>query len=286
MKVMVTGATGFIGRHLVSELLKKKYNIIAVSRGNKPLQEMPWAKDVSFACVDLYQDPDFVFKNFGIPDVLIHLSWPGLPNFTDLFHLTENLPNDLIFLNKAVNLGVKHIIVTGSCLEYGIYNGELDESLPTKPTTSYGLAKDTIRKSLQIMQQKKTFTFQWLRLFYMFGDGQNEKSLFSQINKAIDNRDEVFKMSPGDQVRDYMPIEEVATIFCKILKNKKDSGVFNLCSGNPIQVFELVNRWVKKRNSDIMIERGVLNYPEYEPFAFWGSTKKINSLILQDQGKN
>lgn len=283
MKVMVTGATGFIGRHLISELLKNEYDIIAISRGKRPLLEMPWANDVSFACVDLHQDPDLAFNSFGIPDALIHLSWPGLPNFTDLFHLTENLPKDLIFLNKAVNLGVKHIIVAGSCLEYGLYDGELNESMPTRPTTSYGLAKDTVRKSLQMLQKKKSFTFKWLRLFYMFGEGQNEKSLFNQLNKAIDNRDPVFKMSPGDQLRDYMPIEEVATNFCKTLKNKKDSGIFNLCSGKPTEVFELVNKWAKKRNSDIKFERGAFNYPEYESFSFWGSTQKFESIILKGQ---
>ena len=129
------------------------------------------------------------------PAALIHLAWPGLPNYRDFFHLGRNLPADLAFLEAAVDAGVSQIMVAGTCLEYGMQYGPLTEQAATAPITAYGFAKDALRKSLQFLQQQKPFTLQWMRLFYMYGEGQNPNSLLAQLDRAIDENAPFFNMS-------------------------------------------------------------------------------------------
>jgi dTDP-6-deoxy-L-talose 4-dehydrogenase (NAD+) len=103
----------------------------------------------------------------------------------------------------------------------------------------------------------------------MYGKGQNQKSILAQLDNAINNKDAIFNMSGGEQLRDYLPVEAVAEqIFCLFESNK--SGVSNVCSGNPISIRRLVEERIKERNSAITINLGRYPYLEYEPLAFWG----------------
>ncbi|MBF0230145.1 MAG: NAD(P)-dependent oxidoreductase [Desulfamplus sp.] len=270
MKVLVTGATGFIGRHVVELLLKHQHEVIAVARDIDKARSINWFNNVKFVNCDL-NEPDLnISEILGIPDVLVHLAWSGLPNYKDLSHFEINLPTSYTFIKNMITAGTKHILVAGTCFEYGIQNGPLSEDMPTFPVTPYGLAKDTLRKFLDSLQKQYDFLFQWVRLFYMYGSGQNPNSLMAQLDRAIDNKDELFKMSGGEQLRDYMPIEEIARRIYFLIENSSIKGVINCCSGKPISVRSLVEKSIKEKNSDIKLDLGYYPYPDYEPMAFWG----------------
>jgi len=279
IKIIVTGATGFIGRHVVHELLSRQHDVIAVARNLNKAKEMPWYKKVVFYACDI-QDPMLEpVKILGVADAIIHLAWSGLPNYEGLFHFEKNLLSDYLFLKKMIIEGTKHVMVTGTCLEYGMQSGPLSEETVTKPSTPYGLAKDTLRKFLQAFQAKHSFILQWVRLFYMYGIGQNPNSLLAQLDNAIDNKDEVFNMSKGEQLRDYLPVEEVAHYLVLLIENSQCSGIINCCSGNPISVRRLVEQRIKERDSNIKLNLGHYQYPDYEPIAFWGCRNKLDSII-------
>jgi dTDP-6-deoxy-L-talose 4-dehydrogenase (NAD+) len=205
----------------------------------------------------------------------VHLAWPGLPNYKDFFHIGKNLPADLAFLQAAVKAGVSHLVVAGTCLEYGMQYGPLSEETETSPTTPYGFAKDSLRKALQLLQQEQPFTLQWMRLFYMYGEGQNSKSLLAQLDQAIEQGEPVFNMSRGDQLRDYLPIQRVATNFVLAVEHPEITGVINCCSGQPVSVLDLVQQRCLEKNSGIKLNRGFYPYPDYEPLAFWGVPGKL-----------
>jgi dTDP-6-deoxy-L-talose 4-dehydrogenase (NAD+) len=213
-----------------------------------------------------------------MPDAIVHLAWSGLPNYRDFFHIGKNLPADLVFLEAAVKAGVPHLIVSGTCLEYGMQYGPLTEEMATSPATPYGFAKDTLRKALQMLQKESPFTFQWMRLFYMYGEGQNRNSLLAQFDRAMDERQAVFNMSAGDQLRDYLSVEEVAENFVFALQNPQVGGVINCCSGRPISVLDLVKQRRDAKESNIKLNRGYYPYPDYEPVAFWGVPTKLTLL--------
>lgn len=275
MKVMVTGATGFVGRHVVTELLVRGHSVVAVARDEKRAREMPWFGAVNFIKCDVHESFHPLLQLECLPDVIVHLAWPGLPNYRDFFHVSKNMPADLAFLEAAVKSGVAHILVAGTCLEYGIKNGPLTETMETAPTTPYGFAKDVLRKSLELLQREIPFSLRWMRLFYMYGEGQNKNSLLSQLDIAIEEGRAVFNMSPGDQLRDYSSIQDVASDFADALEMSDCQGVINCCSGKPVSVFDLVQEHCRKRESSILINRGYYAYPDYEPLAFWGVTQKL-----------
>lgn len=280
MKVAVTGATGFVGRHVVDQLLKDDHKVFAIARNIDLARTFPWFQNVQFISCDLHQNFQPVVDVVKDVNVLVHLAWPGLPNYRNFFHIGQNLTADLNFLSSMIDSGIKHLLVTGTCLEYGMQYGPLTEEMETKPITPYGLAKDMLRKSLETLQKESPFVLQWLRLFYMFGDGQNPKSLIAQLDNAILSNQATFNMSIGDQLRDYMPVSEVASTVVKLIKCPEIDGVINCCSGQPTSIIDLVKRRCEEKNSTISLNRGYYPYPDYEPMAFWGVPTKLHQSFV------
>ncbi len=281
MKVLVTGATGFIGNYVVNELLKHNFQVIATAKSNPVLESNNWIGKVEFIRCDLNSKIDF-FDYFQNPDAVIHLAWEGLPNYKEAFHIEKNLPNNFYFLNDLIKSGLKNLIVTGTCLEYGVQNGCLDELMPVKPHIPYSIAKDTLRKYLEELENQYDFKLKWLRLFYTYGNGQNENSILSQLDRAIKNKDKVFNMSAGEQLRDYLPVEKVAEIIVKTAIQNETTGIINCCSGIPISIRKMVEDYLAKNSFSINLNLGYYPYNDYEPLAFWGSTEKLNSLINRE----
>jgi nucleoside-diphosphate-sugar epimerase len=276
MKVLVTGATGFIGQHVIPQLLDRGHTVVAVARDERKARQFDWFKRVRFIACDIHHLSDNLFEHFGKPGAVIHLAWHGLPNYKALFHFEENLPADYRFLKSLVESGVGHLLVTGTCFEYGMQSGALSEDMPTAPVNPYELAKDTLRKFLQSLQEQHSFTLQWARLFYMYGPGQNQNSLLAQLDRAVDSGEPVFNMSGGEQLRDYLPVEVVASKLVYLLENPQYNDVVNICSGEPISVRRLVEQHLVKRGADIRLNFGHHPYPDYEPMAFWGSSQLFN----------
>lgn len=280
MKVLVTGSTGFIGRHVVDQLLKQGHQVVATARCLKRAKDFSWFSKVRFIVYDLHDLhlQGVVPTLFKEVDAVAHLAWQGLPNYQALFHFEENLPDHYRFIKTMVSSGVKKILVTGTCLEYGIQNGPLAEDMRTDPINPYALAKDNLRKFLQILQHNISFKLQWVRLFYMYGPGQNPNSLLAQLDRAIDKLQPIFNMSGGEQLRDYLSVEEVARRIVVILEHPSFEGIVNCCSGQPISVRKLVEKHVLERGKNIELNLGYYPYPDYEPMAFWGTTSRFDSL--------
>jgi nucleoside-diphosphate-sugar epimerase len=279
MKVLVTGATGFIGFHVINNLLKRKVEIIASSTSEKKAQTQSWFSDVSFVPHHLgKEENENLFEKFRRPDVVIHLAWQGLPNYKSLFHFEENLYQHYFFLKNLIANGATDITVTGTCFEYGMKSGCLTEGMDTDPTNPYGLAKDALRRFLQQLQQEHSFLIKWVRLFYMHGQGQNPKSLLAQLESALQRGDRSFNMSGGEQVRDFLPVEEVAENIVNIALQKETIGIINCCSGQPVTVKQLVQNYIQQSGKSIELNFGYYPYPDYEPMEFWGSNEKLRSI--------
>ena len=278
MKILVTGATGFVGKHVINELLKNDHQVIGTTRdGHLNISN----NRLRYAFLDL-DNPDAsinYFSHFDSPDLLIHLAWQGLPNYTSLFHFEKNLMAHYLFLKNMISNGLHELVVTGTCFEYGMKEGCLSEDMITDPQNPYALAKDTLRKFLFELQKKHTFDCKWIRLFYMYGEGQNANSLLSQLQTALQNNDEAFNMSGGEQERDYLPVEKIAEYIVTIALQKKTSGIINCCSGKPIKVKQLVDNYLNDTKQEIQLNLGHYPYTDYEAMSFWGDDTKLKKII-------
>lgn len=277
MKVAVTGATGFIGRHVLAELESRSVMATVVIRPSSSASPS-LAKHIATR-MDLQNPPPNAFELMGSPDVLIHLAWGGLPNYKSLHHFEQELPAQYRFLKGLVQSGLKNLVVTGTCFEYGMQSGPLREEMETRPTNPYGFAKDTLRRQIEHLKSDQSFMLTWARLFYVYGDGQAENSLLPQLKGAVERGDKVFNMSGGEQLRDYLPITEVTKCLVSLAMGNRDNGIVNICSGKPMSVRKLVEGWIEENGWSIELNLGHYPYPDYEPMAFWGERQKLDRCL-------
>lgn len=276
-RLIVTGATGFIGGHVVSAALARGHEVVAVGRDAAKAEGAPWAGRARFVALDLHDPAEDPSARLGAADALLHLAWPGLSNFRDPAHVETHLPADLRFLRRMLEAGLPQLLVTGTCLEYGLREGRLTEDLSTDPTLPYPIAKDALRRAL--MADRPQSPLQWVRLFYMYGRGQSPRSLLAQLDAAIDAGAESFDMSGGEQLRDYLPVETIAERLVRLAEKPQALGIFNLCKGGPISVRRLVEERLAARGAAMRLNLGRYSYPDYEPMAFWGDGARLSRAL-------
>lgn len=266
MKIAVVGASGFVGRHVLAQLRQHGADVVATATAPRVAQ----ADGVRWTALDLHQPPKDALAVLGHPDVVIHLAWAGLPNYQSAHHMERELPAQQAFLSGLVRAGLPSLVVAGTCFEYGFQYGPLAADVPTRPANPYAIAKDTLRRQLEALRAQHPFQLSWARLFYMYGEGQPENSLFPSLRKAVAQGRAVFPMSMGEQLRDYLPVETVAQRLAGLALDPKDRGVLNICSGTPISVRRLVETWLHENGWKIELGLGEYPYAAYEPLAFWG----------------
>lgn len=277
IKVAVTGASGFLGQHVLNYLNNLPVEVIATTRSMQ--SNLPKLNNGLWIELDIQNPPENILSLMGNPDVLIHLAWQGLPNYKSLHHFESELPVQYDFLSTLIKEGLQSIVVVGTCFEYGMQSNSLSEKFNTNPSNPYGFAKDCLRKQLEFLKIQYNFQLTWARLFYLYGDGQSDSSIYQQLKKAIQHSEPSFNMSKGEQLRDYLPVEKAAQYLVDLGLLQKNIGVINVCSGEPISVKNLVEKWLNENNWDIELNLGFYPYSDYEPSNFWGNPCYLKSLL-------
>jgi dTDP-6-deoxy-L-talose 4-dehydrogenase (NAD+) len=276
MLIAVTGASGFLGSHVLNHLATLPVNVVAISRhtaGRTETARLCWTE------IDIARPPKNFYDALGRPDVLLHLAWDGLPNYGAAHHLAEQLPAQARFLEAAIDSGLGAVVAAGTCLEYGMQAGRLLEARPCSPTVPYAEAKYALLQRLQVVKAQHPFALTWARLFYMYGDGQQEKSLWSQFMAAHRRGAIEFDMSGGNQLRDFLPVSKVAEYLSALALAAGDFGVLNVCSGEPKSVRSLVESWAKNLRWNVQLNLGCYPYPDFEPMIFWGDNTKLKEIL-------
>jgi dTDP-6-deoxy-L-talose 4-dehydrogenase (NAD+) len=273
MKIAVTGATGFIGGHVLADLAARDIEVVAACR--QATAGFPSTPGLKTVAMDMKDANEESFDLLGRPDALIHLAWGGLPNYRSLHHFEMELPQQYRFLSTLVRSGLGCLVVAGTCFEYGMQSGELSETLEPRPDNPYGFAKDALRRQLEFLHQTNPFALSWGRLFYLYGEGQSPASLLPLLRCAVEQGEPTFNMSGGEQLRDYLPASDVARHLVDLAVGNADIGVVNISSGAPISIRKLVEGWIAENGWDITPNYGFYPYPDYEPMAFWGNCQKL-----------
>ncbi|MCB2082270.1 MAG: NAD-dependent epimerase/dehydratase family protein [Rickettsiales bacterium] len=276
MTILVTGASGCIGRAVLKALVRRAVPVIATAR--KIPHDVPTNTSIRWIPHDLAQGAEVLLAQADTPETVIHLAWESLPQYHNPAHLEHELPRQKCFLTDLVNNGVQKLVVAGTCQEYGMQSGCLSETTTPSPTTPYAQAKHALHAYLEVLQKSHAFTLIWARLFYVWGEGQPDHTLYRQLYRAARQGKATFPMSGGEQQRDYLPLEQAAEMLTLLTQHPRASGTYNICSGQPVCIRDLVSSWISAHGWTIHPELGVYPYPDYEPMVFWGDPTRLNTL--------
>ena len=176
MKIVVTGANGYIGSHVVKELLNSKHKVIAVDLNDSRID--PRAIIYS---EDIFDDTKNLYEEWEKPDVVIHLACKDVPVHNSMWHV-DNIHKNFRFLKNLIDSGLKQVITVGSMHDIGYHVGAIDENTVPNPQTFYGVSKDSLRRLMEIYTKDKNVIYQHLRFYYTYGDDeQSSGSIFSKI---------------------------------------------------------------------------------------------------------
>ena len=217
---------------------------------------------------DLHNHYKIKKKTFVKQSILIHLAWDFLPDYDSTLHIQKNTINSYNFIMKNINAGIKNILVAGTCFEYGLVNGPIKSNTICNPTNMYAIGKNLLHKMLLLEKKKLSYNLLWTRIFYPYGENQ-KSGIIAQLEKAINKGDKYFNMSSGNQKKDFVEVNEVARQIIELI-NFKSNGSYNICSGKPTKVIDLVKNWKKINKSDIKFNRNFLTLVKNEPKNFWG----------------
>ena len=272
-KVLVTGATGYIGIHVVEELADMGAEVIALSRSG--LHPDPRAVSVKcdFAEVDARQ-----IVEWGPPNVVLHLAWTEGFNHNAASHI-DNLPAHVRFVREIFEGGVQQFVGLGTMHEVGYWEGQIDETTPTHPRSMYGIAKNALREAARLEAEKAGAVFQWLRAYYILGDDERNESLFSKILRWEAEGKPSFPVNSGLNRYDFIDVKLLARQIASASLQTEVRGVINCCSGHAISLREQVEAFIAGHALKIRPEYGAFPDRPYDSPAVWGSAEKITQIM-------
>lgn len=255
--ILLTGGTGFIGKHTLNALLETGFKVHLIARNN-PTQELYQNELIQkiYITQNLFNENDsWLEKVCENIDVIIHLAWYVNPH--DYLQSPINLEcaiGTLKFAKSAAKMGVKKFIGIGTSFEYEL-GSNMDITTPLNPTTPYSSAKAAIYLALKDFLPLYNVDFAWCRIFDVYGEGENQNRLVPYLHKQLQNN-LVAELSRGTQVRDYMSAEEIGRSIVKIITNNI-SGPINICSGIPVSIKQLAEKIASSYNKTHLLKFGV-----------------------------
>jgi len=282
-KVLVTGASGYIGRHVVKELLRRGFLVTACD-----LYRDETNPEAEFTNADIFSGDPGIFETLGRPDALIHLAWEqgfvhGAP-----VHM-ERLSAHYRFLKDMVKGGLKEIAVMGSMHEVGFFEGAVTADTPCAPLSLYGVAKNALREAMLIEAKQGDFALYWLRGFYIYGDDARGSSIFAKLTQAAAEGKTEFPFTTGQNEYDFIEIDELARqIVSAATQGIRDmetpvTGVINVCSGKPVTLAERVEAFIVENGFDIKLQYGVFPDRPYDSKFIWGDDSLIRGILAEDR---
>ena len=276
MKILVTGANGYLGQGIVKKLIEDGNEVVAADFSTEHVDERAVRVDCNMFSVD---DP---YEYFGKPDVLLHLAWrDGFVHYS-LNHIND-LPDHYSFLQKMVDAGIGQIAVMGSMHEVGFFEGSINENTPCHPMSLYGISKNALRNCVEMLCHNKNIVWQWLRGYYIVGNSQYGSSIFSKITAAAMEGKTEFPFTMGQNQFDFIDYEEFCTKVAASVEQSKVTGIIEICSGRPEKLADRVERFIKENNYDIKLQYGAFPDRPYDSKAVWGDSGKIDK-ILEEKG--
>lgn len=272
MKILVTGANGYIGQGVVRALLDKGVEVIAADYACAHIDARACIMEGDMFAVE---DP---FSYYGKPDVLLHLAWrDGFVHYSDS-HIND-LPKHYEFIKDFCESGIKRLAVMGSMHEVGFWEGSIDETTPCNPISMYGIAKNALREITEHLTDKNHVGMQWLRGYYIVGNSEYGSSIFSKITVAAKEGKKEFPFTMGLNQFDFIDYDELVRQITAVVCQDCIMGIINVCSGRPEKLADRVERFIRENGYSIKLKYGEFPDRPYDSKAVWGNDEKIRRIM-------
>lgn len=278
-KILITGSNGYIGRHVTRNLLDKGYRVLVADNKIDGLDSR-----AEICKEPIFSGNENIYEELGRPDICIHMAWRNGFIHNSSTHMLE-LSKHYEFIENMVKGGLKHLVVIGTMHEVGYWEGMINENTPCNPMSLYGIAKNTLRQSLEVMLKEKDVIFQWLRLYYIMGDDTKSNSIFSKIIAAENEGKKEFPFTSGKNKYDFIDVEILAEQIALASTQEHTTGIINCCTGTPISLADKVEQFIEKNNLDIKLKYGAFPDREYDSPEVWGDNSKIKEIIYKNNLK-
>lgn len=278
-KLLVTGSTGFIGRHCLNSLAAREFEVHAIFRTAPP----PCPQGgIEWHQVDIVNSGEISRIMAKVrPAYLLHLAWHIVPGTWAQSGFIQNLgwvQASLELLKAFQEHGGERAVFAGSCTEYDWDYGYCTEYFtPTNPNTFYGLCKNTVQRLGEAFSQETGVSWAWGRIFFVYGPHEHPTRLVSSVIQSLLNGRNA-PCTHGNQIRDYLFVQDVADALVALLASEV-KGVVNLGSGVPIALKDMVHDIGKKLRLEHLIQLGALVAPPHESPLVVGRIERLQHEV-------
>lgn len=274
MKVLVTGANGYIGRHVLTSLLNLGFDVIACDIKFENNDER--VKQIE---CNIFDNPsENLFHQLGAPDICIHMAWRN-----GFVHNADTQMGDLSghysFLTSMIKGGLRRLAVMGTMHEVGYWEGAIDENTPCNPLSMYGISKDALRRSMLLYCKQHECVLQWLRCYYILGDDRRNNSIFCKLLQANERGDKLFPFTSGKNKYDFIEVDKLADLIAKTIGQDDVNGIINCCTGKPMSLAERVEKFISDNKLSIKLDYGKFPDRPYDSPCEYGNPDKINEIL-------
>lgn len=276
-RILITGATGFIGRYCLQLLSESKnFEIHAVSSKK---QKNNWS-DMYWHQTDLLDSGQVSELLAQVkPSHLLHFAWYAVPGtYWDSIENIRWVQASLSLLQAFSLHGGQRAVMAGTCAEYDWKYGYCSENItPLVPETLYGRCKHSLQIMLDAFSKQTGLSSSWGRIFFLYGPPEHPQRLVSSVIRSL-LRGKPARCTHGNQVRDYLYVQDVAEAFIALL-NSKVQGPVNIASGRPITLKDIILKIAKKTNRQNLVEFGVIPTPANEPHLLIADVKRLSDEV-------
>lgn len=276
MKILVTGANGYMGQGVVEEFSRRGIKVVASDMALSNVKE-----DVCKIVGNIFEIEE-PYEFFEKPDILVHLAWRDGFQHNSENHMID-LPKHYLFLRKMIDAGIKKVCIMGSMHEIGFYEGCIDESTPCNPMSLYGISKNALRNAVSLYAKEKGVDFLWLRGYYIVGHSEYGCSIFSKITQAVREGKTEFPFTTGQNQYDFLKYEEFCAQVVSAVLQDDVKGIINCCSGYPQKLADAVEGFIAEMKYPISLKYGAFPDRAYDSKAVWGDAQKIKAIMNKDK---
>jgi nucleoside-diphosphate-sugar epimerase len=275
--ILLTGATGFVGRQIHRRLLANGHDVVVTVRAGSIEKLIDQGASTRILDVDdvFAQSAEWWRLHCENVDAVIHSAWyVEAGKYLDSRINLSCVSGTLTLAQGASDAGVKHIIGLGTCMEYRLPSDHLTIESVLEPKTLYAAAKLSTFQMLDQFFAKRETCFSWCRIFYLFGDSEHPARLVPYLRARL-SKGEIAKLSKGTQLRDFMDVARAGDMIADIVETGQP-GPINICSGEAVTIRHFVEMIADDYGRRDLLEFGTAEIHPGDPMAVVGVCNAID----------